>query len=78
MRLARTVIDTVADVLLPRTTASAACTERFAETRCVCSVCSATCVRGAKQQRYCQYCNGVKRCGGWLCIGTCARTCNPC
>jgi hypothetical protein len=78
MRLARIVIDTVADALLPRTTAAAVCMEKFVETRCSCSVCSANCVHGGKQQRVCQYCNGVKRCGGWLCAGTCAKNCNPC
>lgn len=78
MRFARTMIDAVATVLLPGTTASAACTESFLEYRCQCTSCGATCGRGKRQQRTCRYCNNVKSCSGWICDGTnCTRNC-PC
>ena len=79
MRMGRTLINSVATLVLPRATAAAACSESFVEKRCVCNLCAATCTRGGMQSRVCQYCNGVKRCAGWLCsAGTCAKTFNPC
>jgi hypothetical protein len=55
--------DRLARLVLPRTTAQAACTEYFNEYRSIaCSDCTAMVCR---QRRSCRYCDGRKSCSAW-------------
>jgi hypothetical protein len=56
------VADRLTRLVLPQTTAQAACTEYFDEYRyAFCNACHGTC----RQKRSCHVCNGVKSCSLW-------------